>query len=186
MYYTEFNQAIERTQKLSLELPVVDFSDEKYLSKEVHEQIPHILYETFGELDLNEVSQQCMSLHLRIQEPLSQFFGINFMYTLGYVHHPPHDIFKTEESQLISMLEKGLESFALNMHAWLTLPSMEILDFSLSTTLALHYGWKEGHGRVITGMSDELKHGLRYHPMLIGNDFLRKIGAQRDFSMFFL
>lgn len=186
MYYTEFNQAIERTQKLSLELPSIEFSQQKYLSKEMHDQLPYILYNTFGELDLNEVSQQCMSLHLRIKEPLSQFFGVNFMYTLGYIHYPPNDIFKTDESQLISMLSQELNSLELNMHAWLTLPSMEILDFSLITTLALHYGWDYGHGGVITGLSDELKHGIRYHPLLVGNDFLRKIGAQKDFSVFFL
>lgn len=35
MYYTEFNQAIERTQKLSLELPPIEFFTTKYLSKEI-------------------------------------------------------------------------------------------------------------------------------------------------------
>lgn len=58
-----------------------------------------------------------------------------------------------------------------------TLPSMEIIDLSLPTSIAFFRNSAEGLGGVIASHADELKHGLRYHPMLLGADYLNKIGA---------
>jgi len=184
LYIDEFEAAIERTKNFNLELPPIDISDNRYLSDNMLEDVPAVLYEALGELSLNEIVAQCMSIHKRVQQPLNDFFKINFMYTIGYVYFEPDYLFKKTEDELKELMNNRPASPEINIHTWLTLPSMEILDFSLPTSMAVHYGWKQGHGHIISSHADELKHGLKYHPMLVGEDYLRKIGALVDFTVY--
>lgn len=57
---------------------------------------------------------------------------------------------------------------------------MEIVDVSLPTSYAVLNNIKEGIGSIIASHADELKGGMKYRPMIIGSDYLRKIGALID------
>jgi hypothetical protein len=78
---------------------------------------------------------------------------------------------------LRNLLKSGIENYSLSLHAWLTLPSMEIIDFSLPTSYAVVNGYRAERGGVIANHADKLSGGMQYHPMLIGEEFLIKIGA---------
>jgi hypothetical protein len=177
MYLNEFAAAADRTKRLGLNCPNIDVSDERFLSEEKINQLPFALRDAVGEIDVNEIAAQCLSIHHRLLNPVSAILGAPAYYTIGFVETSAGLLFEQDEESLKAMLESGLSSRKLKIHAWLSLPSMEILDFSLPTSYAVMNHMAEGIGSVISVHADELKHGMKYHPMLIGDDFLKRIGA---------
>jgi hypothetical protein len=69
----------------------------------------------------------------------------------------------------------------LNIHAWLTLPTLEIIDMTFLTTnfqYFLNQGFKPWMKFVIGSREDvNTQMGLVYHPMLIGVNFFEKMGT---------
>ena len=64
----------------------------------------------------------------------------------------------------------------LQLHAWLTLPTMEILDFSLATTISFVENNKSLTGRLVYGFPNHFGN-VSYQPQLVGENFLERIGA---------
>lgn len=183
-YSAELIEAQKRTVRLGLTCPDIPPPCDRVLTPERHEQFPYAVQAAVGELGVEAVVAQCLSLHWRLKAPLEKFFGVPILYTIGYVHTPPSYMFKQMEDDLLRLLQTGMQGPQLNIHAWLTLPSSEIIDLSLPTSFAVVNKMKEGLGGVIAAHADELNHGLRYHPMLLGEDFLRRIGALVEFHVF--
>lgn len=183
-YLHEFLEAQRRTIRLGLACPDIHSTDARFFTPQAQSKFPYVVLEAVGELNYEEVVAQCLSIHLRLQKPLVEFFKTPVFFTIGYVYTPPSYMFKQTEDELRQLLQDGANGTRVNLHAWLTLPSMEIIDLSLSTSLAvLNNMPKENHGGVIARHADELRLGLRYHPMLIGDEYLRKIGALREFQV---
>ncbi|HDY9206502.1 TPA: hypothetical protein RRJ23_004704 [Klebsiella pneumoniae] len=65
----------------------------------------------------------------------------------------------------------------MEIHAWLTLPSYEIIDLTLSTTFAVNHNQLENAGKFIAKKADDIT-GLIYRPMLVGDKYLEKIGVK--------
>lgn len=68
----------------------------------------------------------------------------------------------------------------LKIHAWLTLPTMEIIDLSFPTTYAIKANQPDIIGLSITKHPKDLNHGMEYIPVLVGDDYLWQIGAIRN------
>ncbi len=183
VYKEEFVEAVERTRRLGLTLPKYGFSDERFLTPEKLQQLPYAVRDAVGEISLEEVVAKCLSLHYMLLDPLADFFSTSVVYTIGYVSTPHCNLYKMTEDNLRNLLKFGLQSFQLDIHAWVTLPSMEILDFSLATSMAVINDWNDGHGAVVAGHADEFLYGIEYHPMVLGDNILRKIGALVEFKV---
>jgi hypothetical protein len=179
MYQSEFEAAIERTKKFGLPVSEVNFSSARLLTDELQQKFPYLLREVAGEIGVEELVGQCLSIHYRLLGALDQVFGGKCYFTIGYVE-TKRKMFYQSESDLKELMETGISNPSLNIHAWITLPTMEIIDVSLPTTYAVVNDEKEGIGSIIASHADELKNGLSYHPMIIGADYLRKIGALID------
>ena len=67
-------------------------------------------------------------------------------------------------------------------HVWLTLPSLEIIDFTLLSTLAVIKKAPDKLGEMILAHPVDLIHGLAYHPMIVSEDFCFHIGAMGSFG----
>lgn len=176
-YYDELVEAQQRTTRFNLACPRIHESTERLLTPSKQALFSDIVRDAVGELSLKEVVAQCLSIHLRLQQPLEKFFDVPIIFTIGYVYTPPNYLFKQTETELFKLLHEGMVGSQVNLHAWLTLPSMEIIDISLASSIAAINQNKELLGSVIASHADELEHGLRYHPMILGADYLEKIGA---------
>ncbi|MES7579684.1 hypothetical protein U6Q50_12295, partial [Cutibacterium acnes] len=71
---------------------------------------------------------------------------------------------------------------AINLHAWLTAPSGEIIDAALFTTISVVKNQPEFMGGVIASTNESLT-DLSYHPQLIGQNYLKTCGFMVDFEL---
>ncbi|MDO6761910.1 hypothetical protein [Agarivorans sp. 1_MG-2023] len=183
MYKQEFKNAVERTKGFGLNCPIVRFQEGRLLTPELMGGFAKAFQEHIGEPDVEDVVAQCLSFHFRLLEPMSNIVGMPCQFTIGYVETNERLMFHQTEESLLNILENGIKGSTLNIHAWLTLPTMEIIDLSLPTSYAVINNHKEGIGGVIAQHPDELTGGMKYHPMLIGEDFLIKSGAMIGFRI---
>jgi hypothetical protein len=177
VYKSEFKKAVERTKEFNLNCPDVEYSEGLLMTPDKMHKFPYVLRDTFGEIGVEEVVAQCLSIHYRLSDVIAEFFDSSCYFTIGYVQTLDQLLFHQSEDNLREMLQNGINSLSLNIHAWLTFPTMEIMDISLPTSYAILNKLEEGVGGVVATHPDSLKDGLKYHPMLVGEDFLRETGG---------
>ena len=183
-YIDEINESIARAARLGLKSPNFQAVEGELLTQKVYQDIPYIVRDALGDVGAEEVAAQCLSYHMRLLPILSDYFRTELTYTIGYVSMGKETLFEQSEEQMKALLETGIENPQLQIHAWLTLPTCEIMDFTLPTTYAVVNKTKEGYGSVLAGHADRLLNNVQYRPMLLGEDYLRRIGALIEFRMF--
>lgn len=184
MYESNFLDALERTRRFGLSAPSIELSDTRFLTQEALNRLPIAIRDIMGELSEEDVVAQCLSLHMRLKPVIEKILGCDAYYTIGWVSLEKSEMFKQTEESLSEMLKRGITGPSINIHAWLTLPSLEILDFSLPTTYAKVHGLEDGKGAVVSKHPSELTGGMMYQPMLVGEEFLSKSGAMRFFATY--
>lgn len=180
-YQDELIEAIARAKRLGLQTPEFQPKEGRLLNQKVHQDIPYIVRDALGDVSVEQVASQCLSYHMKLLPILSDYFDEEITYTIGHVFMGDSTLFVQTEERMIALIKSGVDTPKLQIHAWLTLPTCEIMDFTLPTTYAVVNKTKEGLGSVLTGHADHLLNGLRYHPMLLGEDYLRRIGALLGF-----
>lgn len=183
MYKSEFERAASRTKEFNLMCPEIVFSEGALLTTERMHKFPSVLRDAVGDIGVEEVVAQCLSIHYRLSDVISKLFDTSCYFTIGYIETVDRLMFHQSEQDLKRILQNGINSSSLNIHAWLTLPTMEIMDFSLPTSYAILNKMEEGIGGLIATHPDTLIGGMKYHPMLVGEDFLRKSGGLIEFSI---
>ena len=180
IYKNLFQEAYKRTQQFELKPPLVKYSADIFLTKEFIEEMPYQLIQKYGLIDINEITANCMGFHYMIKPFFEYLLSSDVYFTLGFITIEEDTLFYIDDNIIKELLEEGVKS-KLNIHAWLTLPTMEILDFTLLTTYAQVKNIQEGMGGVIVNKADNLIGGMAYHPILIGDQFLREIGGLIEF-----
>ena len=176
-YIEDWLLAVQRSHRYGLIVPpsVVEPS-KRYAAPTVLEEFPYVMHESVGTLNLLEVVGQCLSLHYRLAPAISKWLKCHATFTIGWIDDGSSEgLFKFDESFIEERLANGSESSTVGIHAWLTLPSMEVIDVTLSTSLAVRLNRPEGMGGVIFGYADALSN-MAYRPMLVGSDFLKRTG----------
>jgi len=181
-YAAEWSAAVERTRRFSLRIPSHQIEvDQCFLTADRHAEFPYVVRQGLGDLDFSDVVAQCLSIHYRLAPIIQKWLACPVLYTLGWVNYGTDEaMFKFDDAFIAKMLKYGYAGGALDIHAWLTLPSMEVIDVALSTTIAVLQNMPEGYGGVIAQPADGLK-GFAYKPMLVGSDFLFKSGLLKIF-----
>ena len=175
-YNQKFNDALKRTATKNLSKPqfLPEF-DKRYLNQKTILQIQHIFQDAGIKPD--ELFKKCFQFHAEIKKPLEILLNTKVYYTIGGVNLEDSNFFVLSEQDIDNYLENGVKG-TMKAHAWLTLPSMEIIDFTLPTTYLMMSGDFNGIAHVFTKHADELaKSNIVYNPMLIGTEFMFKIGA---------
>lgn len=179
-YHQEWSRAIQRSKQFDLQLPsslARKPSKQRYLTDENKQKIGGLYQSIMGSSDPEAHVGQCVSLHLETQDAVSKLLGCEALFTLGWIYRPNStNLFEFDELFIAHSLQDGLFG-EVNIHAWLTLPSMEIIDASLGTTLGVLWNDPKLIGGITAAHADELQGGIEYKPMLIGQDFLIRTGA---------
>ena len=182
-YHNEFNAAIERSQKFNLATPKFEYEPvNRWLDEKAMHEFPFVIQKEMPDITLADITLQCMSLHYRLLPVIEDWLKCPVAYTIGWVSMDDgSDLFKFDEKFIAEKLNapKTTVGDTVNIHAWLTFPSMEVLDMSLPTSFAVLQNKPENQGAVLAKHADSIT-GFSYRPMLVGEDFLFKAGMAID------
>lgn len=159
-YLDRFNQAILCTKEFNLNTPNIEINRNiRYLNEDSMERMVKYIQMKHPDSEISDISTKCFSYHLTLQKDINDFFRCQSIYTLGYVEfYDGKTYHKTSKKELYKLLQEDKQRRSvLNIHAWLTLPSMEILDFTFLTTFWMLIKAKRLIGGVILNHADELR-----------------------------
>nr|WP_024966926.1 hypothetical protein [Pantoea sp. IMH] len=183
-YQEDFLTAIQRTSRFNLQ-PIPAFSETsgQIMNAARVNDLNKVLAPVFsGIQSYEQIVGECMPIHLKARSVLEKWLGCPVYYTLGWIDDGSSEgLFRFDDEKIAMKLAAGHQDETLDIHAWLTLPTMEIIDLTLTTTLCILQGIKEGEGGVIVKKADEVT-GLSYKPMLIGETYLHKIGVIKNMA----
>ncbi len=177
MYKEEFDLSIDRTNRFSLGNVICKHQENMLLSDDDGRLLSDVFFNTFGWFDPNDLMAKCFSIHYKILKPIELALNVKPIYTIGYLESNGKYIYKKSEDELLAIMKQDYKyGGELNMHAWITLPSMEIIDYTLATTIAFVKNMDSSIGQIYCGYADGINEKLKYHPMLVGEGCFRSMG----------
>lgn len=181
-YETKLMAARARSILWGLRPPAFDPVPVRYLSPGsallVRQQVSMVL----GRLPDEQIAAQRFSLTALLRDQLERELRLPLTYTLGYLCQDGQWLFCTPIARLEGMLRAGTAPGArFQLHAWLTLPSHEIVDPTFWAVSPGHARADERQNRGLFMHPDQMP-GRSYHPQWAGEGFLRKIGALREYE----
>lgn len=186
MYKKEWENALQRTERLGFEYPVtfVEMEGKGLLNDKRLRHMNKVLQPALeGFTSYEQLVGQCLQVHLAAKSVIEDWLSCPVFYTLGWVDDgSPKGIFRFDDDDIKNKLENGHHEPTINIHAWLTLPTYEVIDLTLTTTLCLLQGLKDGGGGVLAKKADDFK-GFSYRPMLVGDEYLKRIGLIKDITL---
>lgn len=183
-YTQEFRTALTSSVELGLAVPNVVFTPVRLYSDDKFKQIIDLLYQKIGNSDgtINLVGQ-CLNIHGNIRKDVELALGCGAHLTIGYIQEIEEKFFEFSYSDAAEWLKKGIDINRVNLHAWLTLDSMELIDLTWPSTRAKIFKIQEDYGTIITKHPDDFTNALQYHPLIISNDFPIRIGAVHSITI---
>jgi hypothetical protein len=178
-YDKEFAVAFQRTAAFGMTVPAMpSLTEGRLFARQQDNRLAAILRFALRGLSPHDLMAQCFAIHEGIAPEIDRAYGVRSVLTLGWVHDPPNDYFRVSDEELMVYMRDGIADGKMNLHCWLTLPTREILDCTLPTTVAIINNMPEAaEGLVMSKHWRELAGGLRYHPLLVGSEFLERTGA---------
>ncbi|KPX58908.1 hypothetical protein ALQ57_200046 [Pseudomonas amygdali pv. hibisci] len=178
-YEQRFDQALNRTKAWGQETVGFNSTKQFFDSPENLQIFHEIVSAHLSHRQAEEVSQQCFAVNLALKTPLEDALGVPLTFTLGYVELEGRNVFHTDIRELKAMLRHGMPSPAVNLHAWLTLPSHEVIDMTFGTTYGVVTNTPSCIGKMCFLHPDKMTDSMQYRPQLIGEDYLEQIGCMR-------
>jgi hypothetical protein len=183
-YQALFEEAVERTLKHGLCVPDVGYGPARILTSEFCEQFPCRAREVTDGINLVKLTLQCPLVHGLLLETIKDMLKTEVFLTIGWVWWGDSveggtraTLGKFDDGWIEELLGRSPSGEAAAApHVWLTLPSMEIIDLSILSFLAIMHKRPDVMGSMITGHPDECPNGIHHVPMLVGDDFLRRTG----------
>jgi hypothetical protein len=185
-YEKEFLEALNFSRKMLNDNIPFKFNRKKVLSDNASSEISNKILEEYGQFDFNKAfSGQCTTANCLMFEFLKNFCKCDIHYTIGYLTDKINKyengekivIFKENREQIIKYVKNDTvrignpEKRKINLHAWVTLSSMEIIDITLSATLSSanvpYFSAKEKPYRIIAGYPCSEDNYFEYHPQVI-------------------
>ncbi|STQ90032.1 hypothetical protein [Iodobacter fluviatilis] len=191
-YHLAFIEARERTINFGLEVDSISFKKQTFLSDmESASKLAQALSEFYFEnkIRADDVAGQCWRINIFIKIFLEEYFGVPLVLTIGYIEDYPNNVYykmtEAEIAELLNSPEGHNGNYAANLHVWLTLPSMEILDVSFMTSFGKVNNKPELLGTVVYGPPEKLSTpNFNYKPMVLGEHFINRVGLNNAFITF--
>ena len=183
MYKDHFIEAIERTYrlKISLDTPIID-SSETYIVPGVYEDLKRLLETEFPDFHSGSLAFNCHKVSYYMKSVLEKYFRTELYLTIGYFAVESKNSFYLDEEIIDTLFNKSypIEDKGIPFHVWLTLPSLEIIDFTFGQSFAFNSEEQIPLDEFLFRHPDNLIGSLKYVPVLIGEDFLSKIGVLKE------
>ncbi|MBF7143277.1 MULTISPECIES: hypothetical protein [Pseudomonas] len=175
-YEKEFDDALKRTRKWQLNPPEFTSTPRRFVNDDTTRDIRRCMKGLYGGHLPEVLAGKCLDVALALREPLEGIFDVPVAITLGYVRFGNEAVFHTPEGKLKQMLKQNLALQAVNIHAWLKLPSHEIIDLTFFISVGVRHQRPDYMGMACLGHSDSMGEDVSYHPQLVGDGFLWQTG----------
>ncbi|WP_148649865.1 hypothetical protein [Lysobacter antibioticus] len=164
-----------RPSSLSL-LPV------RYASPSTIAAIRWQLHRAVGHLSEDVVASHRFGITAAVRTMLEAELKVPLAYTLGYIRQNGRRLCCTPIAGLEQMLRTGIAPGArISLHAWLTLPSLEVIDVSF-WALFPDLGCADEREMRSLFMHPDQMQGRSYHPQWVGDGFVRRIGVLKEYE----
>ena len=187
-YRDLFEQAVERTVELGLPAVDVEYVDARHFSPERVSEFGSFVAREFAPALAGGLSATCMMVHSGLVGAVEEFFRCGAYLTVGPVTTPKGELYPLTSEQVRRWMTEKVDARDVELHAWITLDSMEILDMTLLPTIADVSGRPEiaktiaTHPDLLPRAQPQgpdpatLPNGLRYSPFVVGLAFLERLG----------
>lgn len=180
IYKKDLIDAIKRSEQKSIEVPEFYF-ESNGLSLLSNDKINKLLDFCNSQVYCNpieEIAGKCLDWNVKLQEQISSILNCDVLLTFGYIETHESNFFFTPLEEMNTWFKPETIMKPLNqIHAWITLPSLEIIDMTvfasgeyinINSTDANRY--KNCHFVTINNFNES----FIYKPMFVGIDFLFK------------
>ncbi|MGO1069701.1 hypothetical protein [Lysobacter sp. CA199] len=140
------------------------------------------LHRAIGHLSEDIVTTQRFGITAAVRTLLEAELKVPLAYTLGHVRQNGQRLCHTPIEGLEQMLRTGIASGArVSLHAWLTLPSHEVIDVSFWALFPDLSCAEEREMRSLFMHPDQMP-GRSYCPQWVGDGFVRRIGVLKEYE----
>ncbi|MFT7109910.1 MAG: hypothetical protein ACI843_001577 [Psychrobacter glaciei] len=129
------------------------------------------LIEVFGKLDIEILNGRCVTVSFEAMPLVREVFKVEPILTIGWLTSEDKVKFYKSPEEIRNLILNGSNGELFGMHVWITLPTMEVLDFTFATSCGVVQSDESLIGQIIAGHMDELI-GMSFHPSLVGDDVL--------------
>ena len=177
-YRTLFDAALERGRKHGFSVPSVGPTVENLAFDDPDDAtMIRVVNRLLERYDGNSLVGACIHASYFMQPAIEDIVGMPTYFTLGAVEAFGKELYRFDDHQLQQWLRHGLPQPARNIHAWLTLPTMEIVDLTYLVTLkAVVPHLPIEHGIPVMGRVERVQ-GVTWRPILVGDDVVQRLRA---------
>lgn len=187
-YRDLFELAVERTAELGLPAVDVEYVDARHFSPGRLKDFGSFVAEEFVPALTGGLSATCIMVHSGLVGAVEEFFKCRAYFTVEPVITPKGEMYPLSAAQVRRWMTEKVDARDVELHAWITLDSMEILDMTFLPTIAEVSGRPEVARPIATHPDPlpraqpqgtdpaTLPNGLRYSPFVVGQAFLERLG----------
>lgn len=181
-YREAFEFAIEFTQSLDCHVVLPSWQAVPILPMKTDVVIGAL--HAAGVRDLRKSALQCLKWSAYLGPYLQDALGCRVWLTIGELRKNNRVVFGATREDLKRWRYTGLtaddcSSSGFKMHAWLTLPTAEIIDLTFFSTLAQVHPDTMGElaSQIICGSPETILKDHTYIPIVVGEEYARKVNV---------
>jgi len=170
-YSQGLQKAIDSTRAMGFQVSDFPTDVEPLLTAQVYEMLHHGVAEFLGDMELSveEVGLRCAPIHVALKPVVDEALGCSTLLTLGAVQFDDDVFFSPATMDIDALAHAG------DYHVWLTLPSCEVIDLTLTSALYLKKGLDRSAAGVPLMMHAESQPRMRWSPLLVGDNVLERL-----------
>lgn len=179
-YISRLHAAYDFTEGIGASFTRLPATQAELFTSELGERL-HAKILNLGITSFAKAAGQCVKWSHALRPHAEEVLGEPILLTFGQVVSPSGPFFDPSWDDLRTWYRQGLRASDLegrsgiNLHAWWTLTSGEIIDVTLWSTLSV--AWKRPNllGAVTGGWPDEIAPSPTYIPMAVGDDYIQTV-----------
>jgi len=164
-------KAIDSTRAIGFKVPDFRIEEKPLLTEHLVESLYRRMADSFGEKEFSveEIGLRCAPTHVALKPVVEEVVGCVTLLTLGAVQYGDDIYFSPTTTEIDALALSG------GYHVWLTLPSCEVIDLTLTSALYLKKGLARSAAGVPLMIHAESRPRMRWSPLLVGDDILERL-----------
>ena len=164
--------AESRTRSFGFRSPELNLTSKRYLDSNSELRLDYATKSVLADFTTEVLYARCVGISQLLKPIVEEVFDSEVYLTIGHILLNGEALFRSSEDELYEIFKDGINEIdrnKVNTHAWLTLDSLEIIDFTFPTTYGVLCGHPKLMGGTIAKHPEDAPEGMVYEPMLVGD-----------------